>query len=31
MLQALAAKGHLEITVEQSRLHYELCERETPL
>jgi hypothetical protein len=31
MLQALAAKGHLEVTVEHGRLVYALWERDTPL
>ena len=31
MLQALADKGHLEVTVEHGRLHYALWRRDAPL
>jgi hypothetical protein len=31
MLQALAAKGHLEVTVEHGRLLYALWDRDAPL
>jgi ketopantoate reductase len=31
MLQDLAAKGHLEVTVENGRLHYALWDRDAPL
>jgi hypothetical protein len=31
MLQALAVKGHLEVSVEHGRLLYALCERDAPL
>jgi hypothetical protein len=31
MLQALAAKGHLEVTVEHGRLYYALWDRDAPL
>jgi len=30
MLQALAAKGHLEVTVEHGRLLYSLWEHDAP-
>ena len=30
MLQALAVKGHLEVTVEHGRLHYALWEHDAP-
>ena len=31
MLQKLAAKGHLEVSIEHGRLHYALWDREAPL
>ena len=31
ILSELAARGHLEVTVEHGRLHYALWERDTPL
>jgi hypothetical protein len=31
MLDALAAKGHLEVSIEHGRLHYALWDREAPL
>jgi hypothetical protein len=31
MLQALAAKGHLEVSVEHGRLVYALWKRDAPL
>ena len=31
MLQELAAKGHLEVSIEHGRLHYALWDREAPL
>jgi hypothetical protein len=31
MLQNLAVKGHLEVTVEHGRLHYALWDRDAPL
>jgi hypothetical protein len=30
ILQDLAVKGHLEVTVEHGRLHYSLWERDAP-
>jgi hypothetical protein len=30
MLEALAAKGHLEVSVEHGRLHYALWDRDAP-
>ena len=31
MLQELAAKGHLEVSIEHGKLHYALWVREAPL
>ena len=31
MLQELAAKGHLEVSIEHGKLHYSLWVREAPL
>ena len=30
MLEALAAKGHLKVSVEHGRLHYALWDRDAP-